>query len=240
MDLSNTSLLVADFSGANLAGANLTNAAITDANFTNANLTNVISSGLVGTPRGLPTSFQLLGGKIVGVFFNSPIPTITGKSQVGKTLTSVTGSWDPSVSLTYKWLRDGTPIGSATTLTYVINPDDFDHDITFSVTGTATGGVTRTKSSTPVTITLGTLKPSTVKIVGKVIAGKTVSASVTNVVGVITTYVWNLNGKPVKGATKASLKLATKAKGQKLSVTITQTAVGYKPVSTLTKPVVVK
>jgi len=241
VDLSGASLLFTDFSGSNLEGANLTNALINNANFTDANLNNVVSTNIQGVPRGLPMNVQLLGGKILGVFLTSPIPTISGQFIAGKVLTAVPGAWDDGVALSYQWLRNGTQIDQATSSTYTLTGADAQAQVSVAVTGTATGGVTRTKTSLANKVALGTIKPGSVSISGKVVGGKAVSAKVSSwITGAAITYSWLLDGKAIKGQSKASFKIPTKAKGHKLSLVVKQSAIGFKPRTVTSKQYVVK
>ena len=62
---------------------------------------------------------------IPSVFTASPVPTITGSTTSGSTLTAHAGTWAPEPdSLSYQWLRDGVAIGGATAGTYVLTPAD--------------------------------------------------------------------------------------------------------------------
>jgi uncharacterized protein YjbI with pentapeptide repeats len=98
-NLNNTDVSVANLDGANLAGSLLTGANFTNANFTNATLTNadidganffgatltgVVSGGLTGTPKNLPSGWSVKGGVLS---YTAPKPatvsvTFTSKSSV--------------------------------------------------------------------------------------------------------------------------------------------------------------
>ncbi len=229
VDLTGASLLITDFSGANLEGANLTDAAINNANFTDANLTNVISTNMKGVPVGLPINVQLLGGRLLGVFVKTPIPKVSGQFIAGKRLTAGSDLWDEGVRLSYQWLRNGSPIAQATTSTYTLTGIDAQAQISVAVTGLATGGVTRTKTSVAKRVAIGTMKPGPVSISGKVSAGKQITGKVTSwVPGAVISYKWFIDGKAVKGQTKVSFKIPTTARGHKISLSVTETSVGFK------------
>lgn len=69
-----------------------------------------------------------------------PKPTISGKYHVGRKLAAKVKPWGPSgVRLTYRWTRDGHPIGKATHRTYTLKKADRRHRIGVTVTGTLTG-----------------------------------------------------------------------------------------------------
>jgi len=80
---------------------------------------------------------------------NTAIPTISGTTTVGSTLTATTGTWTgaPTPSFTYQWLRAGTPIGGATSSTYVIVVADQANTLTVRVTGTNSQGTASANSA---------------------------------------------------------------------------------------------
>ena len=67
-------------------------------------------------------------------------PTITGVARIGETLTAGPGELDPTPSsVTYRWLRDGTPIAGATTSTYRVVAADATHRIRAEITAKRDG-----------------------------------------------------------------------------------------------------
>lgn len=65
-------------------------------------------------------------------------------------------------------------------------------------------------------------KKTTLKVTGTPLVGKTVTAKLSNPhKSYIDKYQWNRNGKPIKGATKASYKLVKADAGKKITVTAT-------------------
>jgi len=80
-----------------------------------------------------------------------PTPTISGTPKAGETLTGVPGTWGPApVDLAYRWLRDGSPVGTA--LQYVVQPGDKGHQLAFEVTASKPGYRTAVVASSPVTV----------------------------------------------------------------------------------------
>ena len=63
-------------------------------------------------------------------------PHITGAAALGQTLTCEPGIWEgkPPPVFRYQWLRDGAPISSATSGTYVVEPADQGHLLSCDVT----------------------------------------------------------------------------------------------------------
>jgi hypothetical protein len=88
-------------------------------------------------------------------FTTSPTPTITGATTTGSILTAVTGTWNPSTSVTYKyvWSRatgvNGvlTPISGATSKTYTLIAADKGKYLTVTVTASLTGYATTSTTS---------------------------------------------------------------------------------------------
>ncbi len=77
-----------------------------------------------------------------------PTPTLTGTARVGRVLTAGPGSWSPSsATLTYQWLRNGSPIAGARSRTYTLARADVNRSISVRVTGTAPGHTATSKTS---------------------------------------------------------------------------------------------
>lgn len=82
----------------------------------------------------------------------TPEPVVTGQPRLGATLRAEPGTWQPApVTLTYRWLRNGTPIARATGLTYHLTRRDLGAHLSFQVTGRRTGYQTfvQVSSETP-------------------------------------------------------------------------------------------
>ncbi|SDJ53670.1 serine protease [Arthrobacter cupressi] len=80
----------------------------------------------------------------------APMPTISGTTKVGYTLTAVPGTWSPApVTLSYQWYRSGTPITAATATSYKLTASDAGKPITVRVTGRKTGYTAAAKTSSP-------------------------------------------------------------------------------------------
>lgn len=73
---------------------------------------------------------------------NTAVPTITGTTTAGQTLTGHDGTWTgtPAPTLTRQWYRDTTAIAGQTAATYLLVAGDATHTITYKVTGTNTKG----------------------------------------------------------------------------------------------------
>ena len=226
-------LTSSNFNSSNLMGADLTDATLDSTVFATANLSNVVSSGIIGTPRSLPTGWFLVDGSILKAFATTPAPKFTGSNVMGSTLVATVGSWGNDATVDILWLRDDLVISDVPSYTYTLTSADLGHTISVSATGTATGYITKTVVSTTsiqvISATPATMKKATApKISGKAKVGATVKAvSTAWVAGAKISYQWLFDGKAIKAATKSSYKLAKTAKGHKLSVRVTQTANGY-------------
>jgi len=166
-----------------------------------------------------------IGGGVTGTK-----PTVSGSAVVGSTLTASAGAWGPSgVSLAYQWLRDGAPIGGASSSTYALADADRGKKITVAVTGTLAGGyppVTRT--SDPTGTVQGVLTAATPSISGTPTVGQTLTAnpgawSPTPAY----TYQWLAGGTPIPGATSSTYRLVATDQGKAITVTVTGTLTGY-------------
>jgi hypothetical protein len=73
---------------------------------------------------------------------------ISGMRRWGHTLTASTGAWSPSpTSVSFQWLRDGTPIAGATSPSYVLKVADFAHRIAIRETAGRAGYADSTEVS---------------------------------------------------------------------------------------------
>jgi hypothetical protein len=87
-----------------------------------------------------------------GLLLKKPVPTVSGASKTGQTLSAKVGTWDSGVKLAYQWLRNGVAIKGATKATYKLAAADKGKKISVKVTGTKPGYVTVAKTSATKTI----------------------------------------------------------------------------------------
>jgi hypothetical protein len=73
---------------------------------------------------------------------NTVLPLISGTTAVGSTLTTTTGTWtgSPTITYAYQWLRGGTPIGGANASSYPLVSGDAGATITVAVTASNSAG----------------------------------------------------------------------------------------------------
>jgi hypothetical protein len=152
--------------------------------------------------------------------------------MVGSQLTAVPGAWGPSpVSFQYQWKRNGVAISGATHSVYRLVSADLGAKITVTVTGSKTGYVSASKtSSSTATVKLpplpGTLPTPT--ITGTVQQGFTLTATPgTWPAGVTVTYQWKRNGAPASGANNLTYTLGSSDIGKNITFTATGSKTGY-------------
>jgi hypothetical protein len=79
-------------------------------------------------------------------------PSFTGTAKVGSVLTAKVTSWAPGAVLKYQWLLDGKAIRGATARTYKLLSTQKGKRISLTITQTAPGYVTATKTSAAIKV----------------------------------------------------------------------------------------
>jgi len=184
---------------------------------------------------------------------------IQGNLTVGSTLSvASTGAWEAGANVTYEWygtLPDAQSSGPviATGPALPLTAAHLNMAIYVAVTGTKSGlatvslvsapNLTTRVANPPVVTPPGTTTPPAAatpgkltapkpKVVGKAKVGKTLVAKAGSwTSGTKLTYHWSANGKRIKGADNARLKLAKALKGKRISVEVTGTKSGYATVT---------
>ncbi|MEB4616490.1 hypothetical protein [Leucobacter sp. M11] len=160
----------------------------------------------------------------------APVPFLTGTPQVGQTLGITLGTWDPGVSHSYQWQRNGAAIPGATGPTRTLLPEDRAAQITVTVTGAKPGhqSVSKTSSGTRA-VQLGTqTQAPTPTITGTTKAGSTLTAKPGAWgTGVTLSYRWWAGSTPIAGAKSATLTLTSAHTGKTIAVEVTGQKAGY-------------
>ena len=143
---------------------------------------------------------------------NTVAPVISGSSAIGSTLSSTTGTWTgtPTITYSYQWKRAGVDIVGETNSTYVLVVADYNVAITCVVTATNAFG---SASATSNSITGTGVAP--VNTVAPVISGTpTVGQTLSSTTGTWTgnpaptyTYQWKRNGSNIISATSSTYTL---------------------------------
>ena len=171
---------------------------------------------------------------------NTAVPTMTGTTKAGYTLTANPGAWGPApITLTYQWYRAGETITGATASTYKVTGSDTGKALTVKVTGAATGYTAVSKvSAATQAIASGTLATATPKITGTARIGLvlTVSPGAWGPAPVTLTYQWFRAGIAVPGATGTSYTLTAADNSKTLSVRVTGNKAGYTSASATSSP----
>ena len=167
-----------------------------------------------------------------GTITNNGLPTISGTTKVGSTLTATDGSWTPSdTTFGYAWSADGTPIDGATSKTYVLTPAELGKTITVTVTASKTDFTTASATSSQTSaVANGAISNSGVPTIGGTErVGQTLTATggAWTPSDITATYAWSADGAPIGGATDATYELTTAEVGKKITVTVTASKAGY-------------
>lgn len=178
-------------------------------------------------------------------FTTAPIPTISGTTKVGSTLTAQPGAWKPSgAAFSYQWLRAGSAIGGATGASYTLAAEDAGKTVSVQVTATKLGVSPRSQTSkSTAKVAAGTLAPTTptTTTTKPVVDGTiTAQASAWGPGTVNLAYQWykvSSSGKSsvISGATSASYQVAGSIAGYRLKAKVTGTRTGYGSASRYTR-----
>ncbi|WZH37966.1 MAG: hypothetical protein PIR02_04700 [Microbacterium enclense] len=158
-------------------------------------------------------------------------PTFSGSLRVGSVLTASAGEWKPApVTVTFRWLRNGTPIPGATGKTYRLVAADAGTKIAVEVKGTAPGLRSVAVSSAGKSIATQAFSQAPRPVVsGKMAVGSTVKASVGTWSPAPTKlmFQWRRDGVTIPGATASSYKITTSDAGARLTMTVVGTKPGF-------------
>ncbi len=192
--------------------------------------------------RMSPETAEVMYGAVV-----SAVPTISGKTWVGETLTAEPGSWGPGdVTLSYRWFRSGAQIVTATGQEYVLVDADAGATITVQVTGTKPNYQSAQKmSGATAKVVFGKVTGPAPKITGTASSGSTLKAvpGKWGPAPVGLSYQWYRSGKKIANATKSSYKLTNSDAGKTIKVKVTGSRTNYEKTtktSSATKKVVGK
>jgi hypothetical protein len=172
---------------------------------------------------------------------NTALPAITGTTKDGQTLTSTTGTWTGSATITYsrQWKRcdsggaNCTNISGATATTYVVGSADIGS--TIKVTVTATNSAGSASADAPVTAVITGAAPANTAvptITGTAKDGQTLTSTTGTWTGSATiTYSrqWRQcdsagnNCVDIQGATQATYVLTGNDAGRRIRVVVTAT-----------------
>lgn len=193
-----------------------------------------IAIALVGVPAQASVASQARSADATFVI-DLLLPTISGTSTIGSTLTLDPGVWTPAdATLTYQWYSDTTAIAGATGLTYSPGLSDFNHKISATVTGAKTGAspsAVLTAQTGPIALLIGgSSSPASTAppvIDGHAKVGSTLTATTGSWSANGTfMYQWLSDGVVIRGANLATFIPTSTEQGQAISVRVYDTASG--------------
>ncbi|WP_157414222.1 carboxypeptidase regulatory-like domain-containing protein [Agromyces allii] len=157
-------------------------------------------------------------------------PRVTGRFAVGSTLTATVVTETPNAQVEYRWLADGIPIEGAAGNTLLLTAAQLGKWITVDATVSAEGKVSRTLSwsDSEARVKLGTIELGQPDLTGIGLIGETLTVQVAPPPpGATLAYRWYAHGRPLDGATGASLVLTSAHVGAEIWVLVTGSGVGY-------------
>ncbi|MGI9085755.1 MAG: CHAP domain-containing protein [Aeromicrobium sp.] len=183
--------------------------------------------------------------EVSGDEFTSDTPTISGRAQIGATLTAEPGSWGPGgVSFGYQWRADGAAIGGATGKTFVPTKNQLAKRISVSVTGKATGSdpVTVVSAKTDAVTQPGQSEPSGIQGSTPTVSGEprrgrylTADPGDWGPDGVELTYEW-LRGEDVIATGPTRYKVRSTDLGHQLTFRVTGAKKSFTTVTKTSEP----
>ncbi|WP_134741364.1 fibronectin type III domain-containing protein [Nocardioides sp. 503] len=191
----------------------------------------------VATTNGLFTSSPVEASYTVAPSVAHPSSiAVRGRVAVGSTLSLAnTGSWAPGTALTYTWYADDRVV--STTPTLRLTKAHLGRSIFVMVRGTKEGVAPATVYTEPTpSVAPGTLAARVPTVTGKAKVGKTLTAKAAGwTAGTRLAYQWFANGKAIKGAKAARLKLKGAQAGKRITVKVTGSLTGYRTASKTSK-----
>ena len=171
-----------------------------------------------------------VGPVVAGAFTTAPTPTIAGTVRVGRVLTAVPGAWAPAATFAYQWRVNGLAVSGATGRTYTPVAGDRTKRVSVTVTGSRDGFTPVSRTSAPsAVVDWGVFAAAPTPVVtGTPQIGSVVGVAVGTWSPAATlAYQWRIDGRPVAGATKASLYLDASRLGHRVDVVVTARRSGF-------------
>ena len=192
-----------------------------------------VSSSKNSLPTASSTSVAVLASNT-----KLPAASITGAARVGSVLTGNPIA-NNSVSVTYKWYRDGRLMSSATGPTYTPTSSDLSKSISLTTSVNQPGYPLVVTSSTPRVIGLGVFEKPEIAIAGTAATGNTLLINAQIPAGVKATYQWFRDSQLITGASRSEYKVKAEDVSTFLSAKITLTRLAYSTTSITSQEVLV-
>lgn len=226
--------------GEAIAGATDTSFVVTSAQV-GKRLTVTVTASRPGYETGSATTAQTAAVPQPAdpVISSVTAPAVSGVAEVGSTLTTTTGIWDPDfgLSFTYQWAADDVPVPGATGSSFTLTTAQVGKRVTVTVSASRSGYTGATATSAPtVAVKAPSVPPAKLiasvtapTVSGSPVVGQTLTASpgTWSQSGVTVAYQWFASGTAVKGATSRTLALTPTLVGKAVSVQVTASRPGF-------------
>ena len=207
---------------------------------TPAELGKKITVTVTGSKAGYATTSRTSAAtvKVAPGTLTSPVPTLSGTIQVGKTVYSSRGYWSVDTTYDYQWSADGKVIEGAKGTSLLLTPAELGKKITVTVTGSKPGYATVSRTSEETTpVAPGALYSAVPTIRGTLQVGKTLSSGRGIwAAGTEFTYQWLADGVAIYGATDWQYTLTRAEVGKRMTVTVTGSKPGYETTPQTSEP----
>lgn len=204
-----------------------------------------VMCGIPNQPEDIGTSTKILTLEgVLQKFQLSSEPNIIGNVRVGVTLKPNVGNWFPAPKHEFKWYkaeRNGIEVEVGNKHSYIVQPYDLGFDLFVRVYASRQGFLTMSAESGRKRAEQGVLRTSaTPKISRSIYKNHLTVMTGKWQTGTELSIKWLRNGKPIFRASRSSYKLTATDKGKKITVRVTGTQYGYKPLSKTSNPITIK
>ncbi len=203
-----------------------------------------ISVRATATKTGYPAASSTSAATDVverAVLTSTAAPVISGQPKVASTLTTSAATFAPAgADVTYQWRANGVRISDATDPSLVLRPAHRGKRISVKATARKDGYPTlSTFSAATPPVAADELVNSTEPVVeGSAVVDQALSAGpgAWSPAPSRLLYQWTANGRPLDGATTATLTPAPELVGKSIGLTVTARKWGYEPVTVRATP----
>jgi len=188
----------------------------------------LISVRVSSSKNSLPTATSV--SIAVLAYSQLSAATITGDARVGSALIGNPIA-DSSVSVGYKWYRDGKLISGATGATYTPTSSDLQKSISLVTSVSQLGFPKVVTSSSPRVIALGVLAKPDVAIAGTAATGNTLLINATIPYGAKATYQWLRDSTVITGASRSEYTVKAADLNSLITAKVNLTRLAYSTAS---------
>jgi hypothetical protein len=188
---------------------------------------------IVGTRDGFTslTMYPFKTKPVLAPLVWGPLPVVTGKPEIGQTLTLTPGTWTAGAALKYQWIANGQFIAGATGPTLTLTSAHVGKKITAAVSGSLDGyrPTSRYSAATAAVTDMVVTNTMAPGVTGSRTKFSTLTArpGTWNPGGVSLSYEWLRNGQSIAGATASTYRLTAADVGQRVTVRVYATKPGY-------------